>query len=74
MGRLRARDLLSTQRSRFISSLKIPFCGRRQEADIAFADAKDTFAQTALSLRSEARNFYYTVILDAQSIWPMSGK
>ncbi len=40
----------------------------RQTADLTFANAKSNFQTTALSLRTQARNFYYTVMLDVESI------
>jgi outer membrane protein TolC len=40
----------------------------RKTADLTFANAKSSFQTTALTLRAQARNFYYTVMLDAESI------
>lgn len=48
--------------------VKNPVLRTRRRADLAFADAKMTFASTVLSLRSQARSYYYDVMLGQESI------
>ena len=40
----------------------------RKESDLAFANAKNSYEQAVMSIRSQARSNYYTVMQDSQTI------
>jgi len=48
--------------------VKNPVRRIRQGADLNFANARSTFQATELSLRTQARNFYYNVQLETESV------